>query len=168
MVVFLFFSSFTGSTVDDYEFGAFKHYPNNLVSPDSTNTLRLNTNNNDLNSYQHNNSQRLNGFSRSNSPSRTFGIDATLANNLPNSPAHMEHLFSSKLQAERLLLELTYPKEQVCDLKQPTEHGVLAKQHLRRGTRFGPFAITDAAEKSNAWDVSHYYHYYLFFCDEYL
>lgn len=67
----------------------------------------------------------------------------------------MEHLFSSKLQAERLLLELTRVPETICDLKNATETtGVYAKQHVRRGTRFGPFAITESTEKSNAWDVS--------------
>ncbi|XP_065357349.1 transcription factor hamlet isoform X2 [Calliphora vicina] len=155
----------SGSTGDDYEFGgAFKQYPNNLASPDSTNTLRLATNTNDLNNYQHNThqhhhlhqqqQQRHNGYSQSNSPSRSLGIDSTtLVNTLPHSPAHMEHLFSSKLQAERLLLELTHLQEPICDLKQSENGGVIAKQHLRRGTRFGPFAITESMEKSNAWDI---------------
>ncbi|XP_023303051.2 transcription factor hamlet isoform X1 [Lucilia cuprina] len=171
------------STVDDYEFGgAFKQYPNNLASPDSTNTLlRLTTNtNNDINSYHHNthhqqqqqqqqqqhhHHSRLNGYSQSNSPNRSLGglIDSTtFTNTLAHPPAHMEHLFSSKLQAERLLLELTSFQESICDLK-PNENGiasggsaasgVIAKQHLRRGTRFGPFAMTETTEKSNAWDI---------------
>ena len=65
----------------------------------------------------------------------------------------MEHLLNSKLQAERLLLESTQLKEAVCDLKK-NKSGVFAKQYLRRGTRFGPFALSDSLEKSNAWDVS--------------
>ncbi|KAM7351453.1 hamlet isoform 2-T5 [Cochliomyia hominivorax] len=144
----------SGSTGEEYEFGgAFKQYPNNLASPDSTNTLRLATNSTDLNSYQHQ-QHRLNGYSQSTSPSRSLGVDTTtLVNTLPHSPAHMEHLFTSKLQAERLLLELTRVPEPICDLKTNETRGVYAKQPLRRGTRFGPFAITESTEKSNAWDI---------------
>lgn len=142
---------FSGSTGDEYEFGTLKQFPHNLVAHESGNCLSLETHSSDI-KYQDSNFH--NGFSRSNSSNQALGLDSTtLFNSLPYTPAHMEHLFNSKIQAERLLLESTQLQEALCDLK-PNANGVVAKQYLRRGTRFGPFAFSEAMEKSNTWDVS--------------
>lgn len=65
----------------------------------------------------------------------------------------MEQFLSSKLQAENLLLSMARLQEPICDLV-PRENGVFAKQHLRRGTTFGPFVMNESTDKTNALDVS--------------
>ncbi|XP_019891042.2 transcription factor hamlet isoform X1 [Musca domestica] len=159
-----------GSTSDDYDLGAFKQFPHNLISPNSAHPLALSAHSTDLSSYHHHTQQHhqqspLNGYRGSESPPRNTGLpdaNSPLTTSpggfLNNSglhhttPAQMEQLLSSKLQAENLLLGMTRLQEPVCDLT-PRENGVFAKQHLRRGTRFGPFAMSEPTDKTNAWDL---------------
>ncbi|XP_075153921.1 hamlet isoform X2 [Haematobia irritans] len=156
----------SGSTSEDYDLGAFKQFPHNLVSPSSSHPgLTLNTHNTDIGGYHHLNHhqaphhQQHNGYRGSESPSRSHREEPNsltnsppgLLNSLHHTPAHMEQLLSSKLQAENLLLGMARLQEPICDLV-PRENGVFAKQHLRRGTRFGPFAMSETTDKTNAWD----------------
>ncbi|XP_013097839.2 transcription factor hamlet isoform X1 [Stomoxys calcitrans] len=155
-----------GSTSEDYELGAFKQFPHNLVSPNSGHPLALNTHNTDIGGYHHqhhhhhHHHQQHNGYRGSESPNRSLSLEANSLNNSPpgllnslhHTPAHMEQLLRTKLQAESLLLGMARLQEPICDLV-TRENGVYAKQHLRRGTRFGPFAMGESMDKANGLDI---------------
>ncbi|XP_055838151.1 transcription factor hamlet isoform X2 [Episyrphus balteatus] len=70
----------------------------------------------------------------------------------------MDQLYSGALHersAERFLSEMAALQELVCDLD-IRENGVFAKVFLRRGTRFGPFSVTNCGDKPTdrklAWE----------------
>ncbi|XP_073820848.1 hamlet isoform X2 [Musca autumnalis] len=151
----------SGSTSEDYDLGAFKQFPHNLISPNANHPLALSAHSTDLSSYHHHTTtqhlQQHNGYRRSESPPRNTGLPDANSSSLTHSPggflnnsalhhttpAQMEQLLSSKLQAENLLLSMARLQD----------NGVFAKQHLRRGTRFGPFAMSEPTDKTNAWDL---------------
>ncbi|KAL9929388.1 hamlet isoform 2-T2 [Glossina fuscipes fuscipes] len=153
-----------GSSTEDYELGAFRQFPHNLSATNPLHTLNF-PNNSDL-PYQPPPPPLPNGCRPSTSPrGRLTFENSTQPPNVPlvntSLPSHapaavvshsqVEHLLNSKLQAERLLLCVAR-LQPICDLE-PRENGVYTKVHLRRGTRFGPFAVSGHADETNVWDI---------------